>query len=276
MMMATPVCNQMRCPSVYPAAQNEVVVTAAAVDQAQSLNMTLMTEEGDKVTLNYNTQAQATVVAYDERGVAVGHASQTQARYADVAFGQELTLTVDGDLNKEEQRDVRKALKRIGKMVTAFLQGKMEQAARHAAKLSDLDTVDNIQASYGLTYSATTIVAATQTRQYAPIDTTPFDRPAGDHRLAQATESEIEEIDDLTEEMAQILGESELEPEECEERSDRLFKQLVDELEPGHWWHRRAVALLEMIRERLESRLEQNGDTRPMPSDAEDPALHWV
>jgi hypothetical protein len=275
-MIATPVDNSALSPSAYSAPQHDAALTAAAVDQTQSFDVTLMTEEGDKVTLAYNSQAQTALVAYNERGTTAGQSFKRPAHLTKVAFSQALTLTVEGDLNREEQQDIHKALRRIGQMVKAFLHGKMEKVARQAGKLHQLDTVDHIQASYGLTYSATAIVAASETRLSDPFQTTASDQHAHDHHVGDATELEIEEIDALTDEMARILRQSDREPEMLKQHSSRLFKQILDDLEPAHWWRQRAVALLEMIRERLGTRLEKNGPAWAKPPVKEEDYAVWV
>ena len=89
---------------------------AASATQKQRLEMELVTAEGDRVTLSLESQSHVLAVSYAEM-----HSMPCQVSFSKselFASDQErsVTLTVDGDLNEQEQKDLHNVLKTLKKM----------------------------------------------------------------------------------------------------------------------------------------------------------------
>ena len=101
----------------------------AAVSEV-SKDITLHTKEGDTVTLSMDRETvavygrdarmsidqQYAVTADGEQFAQERMATETQAWFG-LESSQEITLTVEGDLSREEMRDIRKALRRIDRLI---------------------------------------------------------------------------------------------------------------------------------------------------------------
>lgn len=173
----------------------------ASVSESQSLDMHLVTDEGDKVTLSYDAYAAA---FYAEYGQVEAQGGDLEIQWAELSSSQyeyALSLSVEGDLNAQEQRDIRKAIKTIGKMLKNFVQGKVKPMMAKAGKLSGLETIASLDIS--MAYERQ-VVTARQTDM-----TLAYDRNADElNRTAAPLEIDAvplqTESDTLAQEMAEV------------------------------------------------------------------------
>ena len=134
---------------------------STAVAQKQAKEITLYTEEGDKVTLSMSRQTQA---IYSRDG-AVSYRQTRAADSSTAVNGEQLvtleseslelvdsrtmTLTIQGDLNKKERADIKKALVQIDRIMMRQLRGEdVLKGVKRAQKVLDLETIAGIEADY--------------------------------------------------------------------------------------------------------------------------------
>ena len=130
----------------------------AAVNSSQSIDLALMTKEGDKVTLSIDAQTSALYTAFGE--VESGEGDGYDTRFGELSIGEaarEVTLTVQGDLNKDERREIRKVIRTIDKMMHEFVEGDLKALMGKADKLQGLQTIDNLELS--MAYERQEVVA---------------------------------------------------------------------------------------------------------------------
>lgn len=141
----------------------------SAVSAGQWLDLSLMTKEGDKVTLS--ADAKASALHTDFEAMQVGDGDDIYAQWGELSLEQherDITLTVEGDLNPAERREIHKVLQTINKMMNDFVQGKLAPLMAIAGGLQGLGTIDSLQVS--MTFEQQ-VVAAQQCRTtlaYAP------------------------------------------------------------------------------------------------------------
>jgi len=70
--------------------------------------LSIVTAEGDKVTLSTNAAFQGTGVKYNARGVSEGQALTLRSNSLEGSFSSEKQITVEGDLNEQEIQDIKK------------------------------------------------------------------------------------------------------------------------------------------------------------------------
>ncbi len=70
--------------------------------------LSIVTAEGDKVTLSTNAAFQGTGVKYNARGVAEGQALTLRSNSLEGSFISEKQITIEGDLNEQEIEDIKK------------------------------------------------------------------------------------------------------------------------------------------------------------------------
>src|SRR5262245_28398005 len=81
------------------------------VSESQSSDVTLVTAEGDRVTLSSSNSAELSFALYNAQGRVDGEDSV--AASAQFSTSRSFSLTIEGDLNKEELKDIRRAIKTI-------------------------------------------------------------------------------------------------------------------------------------------------------------------
>ena len=132
---------------------------ARAVSTAsnQSADFTLYTDEGDKVNLSMASQQLA---GYVSAGSLRIDGDDIYAASLDAfSFEQidDFSILIEGDLNREEQKDVQKALKTIHNLISDFMSGKPDQMGQYTHRLAGLDSLVGIEGN--MAYEKTTIVA---------------------------------------------------------------------------------------------------------------------
>lgn len=95
----------------------------------QNVDLTLITAEGDRVTLSAEAEIRAMYTSYAQQGVAAGGEATVQGESLSFFQSQALSISVEGDLNARELKAVKKALGAIEKIVGDFLSGWPDQGA---------------------------------------------------------------------------------------------------------------------------------------------------
>lgn len=132
-----------------------------AASQSQHLEMELVTAEGDRVTLSLESQSRSLAVQYADM-----HAGPNQVsfRKGELFAGEQnrsMTMTVEGDLNEQEKKDLGKVLKTLKKMMADFVNDRLKPIMAKANQLGKLDTVAGLEVE--MDYSRQ-VLTAEQTR----------------------------------------------------------------------------------------------------------------
>jgi hypothetical protein len=117
----------------------------AAVSDSRSLELNLATQEGDKVTLSMDAKASAIYACHGAVGM---DGQQLNAQWGEFGSGQferEVILTVEGDLNQQERREIRKVIGTINRMIHGFVQANLSSMMDNTYKLQYLETIDSLE-----------------------------------------------------------------------------------------------------------------------------------
>jgi hypothetical protein len=238
----------------------------AAVSEV-SKDITLHTKEGDTVTLSmdretvavYGRDARMSVhqqfaVSDDsERFAYEGTRAETREWFGFEA-SQEISVTVEGDLSREEMRDIRKALRRIDRLIGKSFGPQAHGRRGHgSAGLSRLDTLAGIEVD--VRQSRTILAAHSST--IATVSYGPDGQAA--ESLVHPAEPVVPAWQTVADEATAIVEETGIEPEHFVDPLRDLF---------GHWArkmkHRRSPfhPMIKMMEARVMDRLpspEGNG-----------------
>lgn len=129
----------------------------AAVRTISEMDVHLVTREGDKVTISLDAQAAALYGTYESFEKNDGGAAYEKSQLTAALYEREMTFTVEGDLNREERRDIRKALKALDRMMHHFSEGRMKPVLMGTRRLQRLDSIAGLEA--GFSYERQTLVA---------------------------------------------------------------------------------------------------------------------
>lgn len=119
-----------------------VSANCGRVFQSQDAAITIFTAEGDKVTLSASSKSQFEFATYNAGGFLGGRRSSENS--------QSLSISIEGNLSRQELKDIRKAVKTIGRVADELMEGDADGVARQVEKLQRLDTLSQVQAEVGV------------------------------------------------------------------------------------------------------------------------------
>jgi hypothetical protein len=151
---------------------NEVLLTRIETSNQQHKDITLVTEEGDRVTISSSLKSQMVYSTYE--GISQYTVSATSenlgmeknelAWFEGEQFEYEndgnFSISVDGDLNKQELKSIRKVVKTIDKIMTDIIYGKhIPYGLAKAIETNNLSSIASLEANYQ--YDKTMLVEQT-------------------------------------------------------------------------------------------------------------------
>lgn len=191
----------------------------------QHANVTLVTAEGDRVTLSSGSQAQMTYATYEDLRYMRGRFAEFHSETFGLEVSREYAILVDGDLNEKELRDIRKAVRAIEKIMRDFLSGNIARAADKAIKISQLESISSLDASLQFERS---LSLEQQVTGYVASE------PAGSEEDMTVMGDTItpDHIDKLAGDMSEVIRHSGVKPAKLLKPIQGVFSRLIKEM-PG-------------------------------------------
>ncbi len=149
-------CGPVNSSGIYAAAG----ALRAGAAYSRVSDIVIQTHEGDRVTLSSSNYEAGGYETYETLVVGKNAATRQSGRSAWFESSRDLSLSVTGDLNKEESRDIHRILRTLDKMMNDLAAGDLEGALAGASKFTGIDTI----ASFSADMSITAGVAASQYR----------------------------------------------------------------------------------------------------------------
>jgi len=209
----------------------------------QHADVTLVTAEGDRVTLSSGSQAQMAYATYEDLRYMRGCFAEFHSETFGLEVSREYSILVDGDLNEKELRDIRKAVRTIEKIMRDFLSGDIAHAAAKAMKISQLESISSLDAS--LQFERSLSVEQQVTGYVASEPAEPHGRrsPVPTSRDCRDLQSEEDmtvmgetitpdHIDKLAGDMSEVVRHSGVKPAKLFKPIQRVFSRLIKEM-PG-------------------------------------------
>lgn len=112
-------------------------VSGVAVSTDFSGRLSVTTAEGDKITISADLESDFRAVNYTSHAAGDGAAVDVQAKYAESSLKQEFGVTVEGDLNDQEVKDLTSLFQKVSSIFKKVLSGQDDAALAKTAKLSD-------------------------------------------------------------------------------------------------------------------------------------------
>lgn len=167
----------------------------AAVSREQSADLTIVTKEGDKVTLSADSSFQAAYATYNSGAQINGIYTESRGILRAANVEREISISVEGDLNDEEKKEIDKVVREIFKMMKDFLSGRGDQFAVPDLKNIELETLANVEAKFEVqktVLEASHLSARSETRTSNPGndsvgESNPLDRLIG--RLSESVKN---------------------------------------------------------------------------------------
>jgi hypothetical protein len=138
-------------------------VSGIAVSNDFSGRLSVTTADGDKITLSANLESDFRAVNYKSQVQGAGTASDVNTRYAEYSLKQEFGVTVEGDLNEQEVKDLAKLFRRVANIFEKYLNGQDEAALAKTAQLVErfgrLSSLSDLDLNVDVERSVTALAA---------------------------------------------------------------------------------------------------------------------
>lgn len=126
---------------------NSTNLVNLSTSQKQETDITIMTAEGDKVTISGETQFQADYFDYSSMRKTKGSYLEVQGARISFESSSDFSLIVDGDLSEEEMHDIKIALQSIDKVMKGVVAGDMDKSILMLSTIGNLDSINGLKAS---------------------------------------------------------------------------------------------------------------------------------
>jgi len=125
--------------TIAPSSETNYVAapTQLSVSRSQTAQIALVTAEGDKVTLSSGMNIEAEYSTYGARGT----------------VERSFSFTIEGDLNRRELKDIRKAVRTIEKAARDIDSDKVEKAGRRTSQLEKLESIAQVEAQFSRSFT---------------------------------------------------------------------------------------------------------------------------
>jgi hypothetical protein len=141
-------------------------VSGVAISNDFFGRLSVTTADGDKITLSANLESDFRAVNYKSQAEGAGTTTNVEAKYAEYSLKQEFGVTVQGDLNEQEIKDLTKLFRRVANIFEKYVNGQDDAALAKTAKLverfgrqSSLSNLDlNVDVERSVTALAARIV----------------------------------------------------------------------------------------------------------------------
>jgi len=163
----------LRSTSDRGASRLETGVIGVTVSNDFSGLLSVTTAEGDTIRLSTHLETGFQVDRYDGYGGSRETAVRVGAESVRYRLQREFGITVDGELNEQEQSDLHSLLQKISGIFHGFVEGLDEQALVQTAALAErfgqLTTLSGLDLSVELLRSVTVMAASAYTPGGAPV-----------------------------------------------------------------------------------------------------------
>jgi len=122
-------------------------ITNLSSSQHKNTDITIITAEGDRVTLSADSQRQTSHLTYSSLARGGGAMVQLQVESYSMEVNKNLSITIEGDLNEGELLDIQKAIKTIDKIMYKALSGKTDHALAMTHNVSNIESISGFSAS---------------------------------------------------------------------------------------------------------------------------------
>ncbi len=217
----------------------EVQGTSAALASNETRDITIYTDEGDKVTLSSKA---STIVYYSNYEGIFQEKSETGStddssgqisNQESIAFQQEffmaehagnISIAVEGDLNKEEIKDIQNVLKRMDKIMSLSLSGKgNSQWSGRPLDARGFDSIDKVNMEYR--YDQTMMISYFSVKEAVSYQQT----GAPEEAASQDTENALD-TDNTVDHMTSMIKDSGVSPFKFAEPVKSLFANILKTL----------------------------------------------
>lgn len=207
-------------------------LSRVSVMDQKSVEIKLMTAEGDRITLSVNALFEESYTGYNSRGYMNGMVTGTRMETFSSFSDRWMSITLEGDLNEEELVDIQRVLAKVESLASDFFRGEIDEAVAKAIQFDDMGSVVNLKANLEYTYSM-----SIEQQYMAKMTGIPSELPETVTEKKTPINGRI--IRTLINEMTEAIGKSKVKPAKMAKMLpkfiDHLFDNHVVKDDPDGW-----------------------------------------
>ncbi len=143
-------------------------LSRASIDVQSSAGISLITADGDKVTLSTSTSLHASLQTYDFLGRTGGQTVAAQGQEFQLSTSSGFALSVEGSLDEEELKDIKKLLNTLSAIGNGLVNGNPDNGLQRIAQLNNLDSIASFEANFSYSKQITAVTASQLSTTSAP------------------------------------------------------------------------------------------------------------
>ncbi len=184
----------------------------------ETQDITITTEEGDKVTISSLDTLKADYMAFDYSEQLNNQTASLEAEKLNVSSKHAFKMTVEGDLNTEEQKDIENILSQLDGIMKDLVSGDLDAVMEEALGIiDDNETISGLNATLKFHQR---ISMSQRTMTQTTGDSLPAGKPLLDSNF----------IATITDKLMDIINQSTVGTEKLKEPVNGYFSQLLDKL----------------------------------------------
>ena len=221
--MNTNCCSPGAGPATYLPSRYQFSSTSqAAVNVQTNAGISLVTADGDKVTLSANTSTQASLQTYNYLGQLDGQTLAAQGAALQITANSGYSLSVQGSLDEDELKDINKLLNTLASARKQFFAGNAQAGLQQLSQIDKLDAIASFEANFSYSLQASVTNAS---RVALPTADATVPKPQND---ATTTASEGPDINSFLDQLASAA--KQLRHSDHDDKIPKRFVQLLNKL----------------------------------------------
>ena len=137
--------------------------------RSQETDLTIVTKEGDYVTISADSDFQLEFNTYDRTGQMTGGTSRLHYEALSLDSRQEFSVSVKGDLSEQETKDILKVLQSMDGFMNDLQSGRLDQAVTRTDRFGNLGSLSSIDATLQVEQGLS-LESATMTKTASALD----------------------------------------------------------------------------------------------------------
>jgi hypothetical protein len=225
-----------------------------AFSSEESTDITIMTKDGDKVTLSADIGVEASSTTYNSRALTNATYTESRGKLNSFDVSRQIDIAVEGVLDEQEKEEIEQVIKAISEMISDFLSGKSDRIDEKSNGFADLGTISDVEADFEIRTSVTSVRAsAAKYAVYSAYGELPEPSMTNSHSANDGAGP----VNRLTERMLRRVKDSGIRPEKFFEPAERMFAERSQRLQRRGWAGRRAKAGNRRIRANFFQKLKK-------------------
>ncbi len=258
-------------PDTYEKSNSISKSESLTVDLQKSENISINTSEGDVVTISSYVEFHMGYYSYQNITSGNVNLSLQESKQFELSTEKKFSLSVEGDLNKQEIKDIKKSLRLINRIFNGYQSGDIEKVLKNVSKIGNLDTIANLEAAIqqlsSISYEQQSIAKTAystageieQNTQAAATDglAAPVKQDnmiaEEEHSGPEGKDTEVsspniqEDVNTVTDKMAEAVKNSGEKPDKLVRSVQKLFSKFLKSFSGRDFYHTPVMNISKMI-----------------------------